>query len=300
MRETLTNLNSIIPTAGNATRLYPHTLFQQKAMLPMGSPDKRVVDSAIDIAQQTNETYMTLHWDEEYTKPLLGHIATRNSEITTFRDRHIMGAASLIEFSDELFENDIEKDTIILPADHIIEGLDVEDFYLTHKNLGDDVTILLVPPKDYGQYVGVSENIAVDISTDRSSFTLSSSGIYIIRNKAMLEWAAMEKKQGWAGETRSMLQDFITPNAYKGQASVYKLHESGYWDDVGTLRRYYLNNMRLSGGENVIDNNVEISSNAKIRRSIVLGGVAVTDLYRINKEIVSQNDNILYRTRIES
>ena len=58
--------------------------------------------------------------------------------------------------------------------------------------------------------------------------------------------------------------------------------------------------MRLSGGENVIDNNVEISSNAKIRRSIVLGGVAVTDLYRINKEIVSQNDNILYRTRIES
>ena len=281
MRETLTNLNSIIPTAGNATRLYPHTLFQQKAMLPMGSPDKRVVDSAIDIAQQTNETYMTLHWDEEYTKPLLGHIATRNSEITTFRDRHIMGAASLIEFSDELFENDIEKDTIILPADHIIEGLDVEDFYLTHKNLG------------------VSENIAVDISTDRSSFTLSSSGIYIIRNKAMLEWAAMEKKQGWAGETRSMLQDFITPNVYKGQASVYKLHESGYWDDVGTLRRYYLNNMRLSGGENVIDNNVEISSNAKIRRSIVLGGVAVTDLYRINKEIVSQNDNILYRTRIE-
>ena len=50
MRETLTNLNSIIPTAGNATRLYPHTLFQQKAMLPMGSPDKRVIDSAINIA----------------------------------------------------------------------------------------------------------------------------------------------------------------------------------------------------------------------------------------------------------
>ena len=53
----------------------------------------------------------------------------------------------------------------------------------------------------------------------------------------MLECIAGEKKQGWAGETRSMLQDFIMPKIYKGQASVYKLDNSGYWDDVGTLRR---------------------------------------------------------------
>ena len=210
-----------------------------------------------------------------------------------------MGAASLIEFSDELFENDIEKDTIILPADHIIEGLDIEDFYLTHKNFGNDITILLVSPKDYGQYVRTSENLAVDISIDRGDFALSSSGIYIIRNKAMLEWIAGEKKQGWAGETRSMLQDFITPKIYKGQASVYKLDNSGYWDDVGTLRRYYLNNMRLSGGENVIDNGVELSPSVKIRHSIILGRAAVTGLCDINREIVSKNDTILYRTRIE-
>ena len=135
---------------------------------------------------------MTLHWNEEYTESLLGYIATLDSKITTFRDRYIMGAASLIEFSDELFENDIEKDTIILPADHIIEGLDIEDFYLAHKNFGNDITILLVSPKDYGQYVRTSENLAVDISTDRSDFALSSSGIYIIRNKAILEWVAGE------------------------------------------------------------------------------------------------------------
>ena len=57
--------------------------------------------------------------------------------------------------------------------------------------------------------------------------------------------------------------------------------------------------MRLSGEENVIDNGVEMSPSVKIRHSIILGRAAVTDLCDINREIVSKNDTILYRTRIE-
>ena len=64
----LRGLRSIIPAAGEATRLRPHTLVKQKPMLSMGSDGKKIIDWSLNIASQTESTTVTLHFDESKTK----------------------------------------------------------------------------------------------------------------------------------------------------------------------------------------------------------------------------------------
>ena len=291
------SLRTIIPAAGEATRLRPHSLIEQKPMLLMGSSDRRIVDGPLGLAAETDSTFVIVHHDEDRTHSLEGHVRGR-SEAQILRDRQLMGAASLIHFSDILFESDPEGSSLILPADHIIEGVDLQAFHDHHLARGKDITVLAVAPKPYGQYVEEQNGIAMNLTSDQAERGLSSAGVYIVSNRLMLGWASRERKQGWMGEGRSFLNDVVHPAVDKREVSVYRLPENGYWDDAGTVERYHYNNMRLSGGENVIDRAASVDPEAIVRRSIIMGSAAITAGAIIESAIISADTFQQYETRV--
>ncbi len=69
------------------------------------------------------------------------------------------------------------------------------------------------------------------------------------------------------------------------QANVasFTLPENGYWDDTGTLQRYYRNNMRLSKNRNVISRKAQINSNVEIHSSVILDDVDLSKVKEIKK-----------------
>ena len=237
-------LTAIIPAAGEATRLRPHTLTVQKPMLPMGDGDKRLIDWALGISKSANRTFTILHYDKNRTSDLEERIRSR-SESQLLRDKRRMGAASLIAFADDLFMSNYRGDSIILPADHVIDNLDVDDFYSTHKETDAECTVLTVPTKQYGQYISSSGDIAMGIHSIRELGDKSSSGIYIIKNEQILQWTKDEKSNGWNGDARSLLRDFIIPMIQGNKVATYALPDDGYWDDAGTIQRYYYNKHAL-------------------------------------------------------
>ncbi len=290
-------LTAIIPAGGEATRLRPHTHIEQKPMLPMGA-GKRIIDWALDIASQTDRTFVTLHHKETLTRHLEDYISERPG-VCALRDRLRMGAASLIDFSDMLFEDDLLGDSIILPADHVIEGLDLKDFYKYHKESNATLTVLTTSKKDYGQYIHLADGVfAESIHSDYNENDDSSCGIYIIKNRELLRWAQFEITNGWNGEMRSLLTDFVEPAIYRGGVVAYKLPDGGYWDDAGTIGRYYHNNMRLSKGESVVDKESFVHPDATIRRSIVIGRAVIEANVVLDKAVYSSDGLNHYQTSI--
>jgi ADP-glucose pyrophosphorylase len=291
------SLTCIIPAAGEATRLRPHSLIEQKPMMLMGSPDRRIIDGPLDLAYETDATFVVVSNDENRTRSLERHVRAR-SEAQVLRDRQLMGAASLIHFSDVLFESNPDGSSLIQPADHIIEGVDLQAFHDHHLARDKDVTMLTVSPKPYGQYIQERDGVAINLTSDLPERGLSSAGVYIVKNRRMLEWARQERKKGWNGESRSFLGDVIQPSVAEDAVTIYRLPETGYWDDAGTIERYHYNNMRLSGGDNVIDTMAFVHPEAAIRRSIIMGSAAITAGAIIESVIISANKFQQYETRV--
>lgn len=291
------SLTSIIPAAGEATRLRPHSLREQKPMMLMGNPNRRIIDYPLEVARSSDEVFVLTHYDEARSRPLEEYVKSRG-EAQILRDWRIMGAASLINFSDALFERDPQGSSVILPADHIIEGLSMQAFHRHHLEHEAEITMLTVPRKPYGQYVRTENEKIAELSSEMSEDSRSSAGIYIITHSTLLEWVRREKRNGWKGETRSLLNDVIHPAVDEGIVITYEMPENGYWDDAGTIGRYYYNNMRLSGGENVISPEAIVSDESTVRRSVVLGGVAINAGAMIEEAVVSGSGLDMQITRV--
>ena len=143
-----------------------------------------------------------------------------------------------------------------------------------------------------------NEKVA-DLSSEMSDNSRSSAGIYVITHKMLLEWAQREKRNGWKGETRSLLNDVIYPAVEEGVVTAYSMPEDGYWDDAGTIGRYHYNNMRLSGGENVISPEATVSDESIVKRSVVLGDVAMNESVMIEEAVVSGSGADMYMTKVD-
>ena len=291
------SLNCIIPAAGEATRLRPHSHVEQKPAMLMGSPTTRIIDFALDFAKTADEIHVITHHDEQRTQTLDKHISSQDN-IHMIRDRALMGAASLIEYADRLFENHPDGSCAIVSADHIIQGISLREMQLQHIENSYDITMLTSTQKSYGQYVETDGIAATRMSDRPIEGSVSSTGIYLIKNTYMREWAARERANGWSGESRSLLQSVIRPSITDGHVATFSLPETAYWADAGTLKRYHYNNMRFSGGANVISKEATVHPDAKVRRSVILGRTAVSAGAMIESAIVSGTGTSLHITKV--
>lgn len=99
-----------------------------------------------------------------------------------------------------------------------------------------------VDAKPYGQYIYTHNDTIYKISDHPRRFEyMRSSGVYIISNRTLLEWIARNKRDGWNGEHRSLMRDFITPLIHTGTVVPYRLPDEGYWDDAEIISSDGLN-----------------------------------------------------------
>lgn len=289
-------LTGFLPAGGQGSRLHPHTLSQPKPMLLMGRAERTLLDLPLETLQGVcGTTFITTHYRaetvEEYVADLPG--------IRLLRDRSVLGnAGSFVEHYDDLSELDADGSMVIMPADHVFDSIDIESFQKTHLEQGADVTLLTVPRKPYGEYVLSAHGRALEVGKDLGPEAVSTAGIYMVRNKYLMDWAYNLRRDGWSGQQKNITADLVNPAIADGRASVYHLPPTGYWDDAGTFQRYHANNMRLSGGSNVVSSEAVVSPGASLERCVVLGAAVLSEETELHNAIVSVQFGEQYVTRI--
>lgn len=291
-------LTSLIPAGGEGTRLMPHTLLQQKPMLLMGSPKRHLIDFALALSEEADHTYVTTNYKEDKSEAIEGYVL-QNKGIRVLRDIRPIGAASLIDHYKYFSQEDPEGDIVILPSDLVYKDISIKDFYDYHKRMDTNITLLTVQPKNYGEYVVVEKGLAKKIVKNPVSGSLSTTGIYIFKNKYLIGWMKKELDNGWDGESRSMYRDIICPAVLTSKVAACFLNNNQYWDDAGTLQRYYSNNMIFSNNRNVISREAVIRQGVDIRKSVVLGDPLLEGEIVIENSIVSGSGQNISITQIE-
>lgn len=293
----MTHLTGVIPAGGFGTRLQPHTLEIPKPLLLMGSAERLMFDSAVELATAScQEVLMTTDYKATMLEDCVGD---RYPAVTLLRDRKTIGNAGfLLEHYVKLRELPADGDTLVMPSDHIHENFSIEDFLLFHKSVEADITMLVTPPKAYGEYVRAEGNWARSVEYSPIGPAVSSTGIFMFRNSYLQAWARLQINQGWDGESMSFYHDIVVPAVGDARVATFSLGD-GYWDDAGTLHRYFKNNMRLSNGENVISHSANINESTRLEKCVVLGNVCLRDV-SIKNAVISQSIRGLHVTPIDS
>lgn len=293
MIETLTCL---IPAGGEGTRLRPHTEEIQKPMLLMGASHRRIIDFSLGLSREADHVLVTTNVDPWKAEQVETYVADR-ADVRVLRDLRRIGAGSLLDYYPVFEQEDPDGDLVVLPADMVYENFELKDFHEKHRETGADVTLLVVAQKDYGEYVIVDGERATRIVTEPAEASLSTTGVYMFKNRYLLDWMKKELERGWNGEPRGMYRDIIGPAVKNNRASIYKMPDGGYWDDAGTLRRYHCNNMRYSLGQNVISPSALVGDNTQLIQCVVLGSPIIGPGAIFHEAIISGVGNNTIVTR---
>lgn len=294
MEEIFSNklLTCCIFAGGKATRLYPHTISpeNQKSMLIMGDSKQRLIDFSLRSSMAADHTYVITSSYSQKAE-IVENYVTRWPNVYIIRDKREVEAGTLIDYYHSLKNEDPNSDIAILGPDHVHEKLDLKEFHQHHLEKGRDVTLLVVPPKNYGSFTIDQNGSAKGVFSYFKPGMVSTCGTYIIKTRYLLEWMYSQLTSGWNGKMISMYYDVICPIIEQEKASVYHLSQDGYWDDAGTLKRYYQNNMRLSKGNNVISKKALVPCSNNITKCVIIGKVAIPANQKINNAIVSADNN---------
>ena len=293
----MSELVTFIPAGGLGTRLHPHTLRTPKPLLPMGAPDKCIINFPIDLSMTASEhTWVSTDYLDDQLEDYIGSI----NGVSTLRDNETIGSGgSLIKHYDKLSTTDSNGDTLILPCDHIYEGLSLLDFWQKHQENEADITLLTVPPKPYGEYVTLTDNMPVSVEKRAARGALSTTGIFILRNQFLTNWIANARRNTDGMVNCNIYYDIIRPSIGRYAVSHYFLDEPGYWEDTGTPSLYVASNMRLSAGRTVIASSAQVRSPEQLKRCVVLPGTVIEEGFCASNSIISStSDGKLLITKV--
>lgn len=283
----MSNLNTFIPAGGLGSRLMPHTRDIPKPMLLMGSPYSRTIDYPLQVSRvYANHTWVSTDY---LADDLEKHLELVEG-VTVLRDTNTVGSAgSLMMHYDKISMQDSEGDTLILPSDHIYENFDIGIFHDSHRETEADISLLTVPPKQYGEYVMVDsdEITAVEIMKDYRTGAKSTTGIFIFSNQFLINWLIRNRRSN-TSEQLNIYNDIVCPSVGSAALKQYFMSEDiGYWEDVGTLARYHACNMKLSREANVIASDANIPDSTLLVRCVVLNKAILPDTRQISDAIIS-------------
>ena len=112
------------------------------------------------------------------------------------------------------------------------------------------------------------------IDTSPSPNNVSTTGTYIFKGSFVANFLHSVRRAG--SEGLNIYKDIVCSSIGKAVVATYFVdYNQGYWEDAGTLRRFFSSNMRLSSGDNVVDARANIGSEVILKRCVVLGDVAL-------------------------
>jgi glucose-1-phosphate adenylyltransferase len=258
---------AIILGGGRGTRLFPLTLKRSKPAVPIGGK-YRLIDIPISnclnanlrrifVLTQFNSESLNKHIAMTYKFDVFssGFVTVLAAEQTEEGGNWYQGTADAVRQSLRHMRRTNARDVLILSGDQLY-SMDFKQMLQTHRQSGADATVAVIPvAEDQTSAFGILKMDATgrivhfDEKPPRErlpgllselpgggSGYLASMGIYIFRREVLEE--AVGNPQ---------LVDFgrhVIPNAVprqRVQAYVYQ----GYWEDVGTIRSYFLANLAL-------------------------------------------------------
>lgn len=292
-------LTGFVAAGGQGSRLRPHTLEIPKPILPMGTGSRRIIDDSLGVTEEyCSHTFVTTYFQarqvEDYVKG--------KSRVTILHDSQAVGdGGSIIEHSRKILsEEGVNGSFLIMPGDHILENFPIPEFFAHHERTGADVTLIVTPPKSFGEYVVVDRGQAKQVTSTAQQGSMSTIGVYLISNRYLFNWMNIQLRLGWNKQKLGITDDIIHPAIRNAHVETFCLSDKSYWDDAGTVSRYWYNNMRLSENKNVIDERANVSPAAFLKGCVIIGNTEITDPIVLKNAIVSQDsDNNLQITRIK-
>ncbi len=285
----MSELATFIPAGGLGSRLHPHTLKLPKPLLTMGSPDGCIINFPIAVSTAASEHVWV---STDYQGLQIEEYLQDTQNVQVLRDDETIGSGgSLIKHYDLISNADSEGDTLILPSDHIYDGLSILDFWEKHQSEDADITLLTVPPKPYGEYVALTNDNPSSVEKRTLQDTLSTTGIFILRNQFLMNWITTARRNSDTPINCNIYHDIVCPSIGHSAVSHYFLDYPGYWEDAGTPSRYLASNMRLSGGKTVIAAAASVASPEQLDGCVVLPDTLIEKEFHASNAIISSADD---------
>jgi len=272
-----------IPAGGRGERLRPLTNCLPKPLLQMGSADKRIVDFPLDsLAGVASRVLLVTGY--------CGHkfdLGFSHEKVMVLNDKQLLNiGGSLLQHLPRLRgEGLLGDETIMIPGDHVIQGVDIQCMLEEHLQTRAEVTIGLIKGKKYGDLVSLGPNNQITgIKPDHNR--LSSTGIYVFNSSFLIKQLSTIANCGWDCNPCDLTREIVFPAVSRGLVFGYEFEDGSYWDDAGTVDRYFWNNMRLSGGLNVVSTSASVATNTQLSHTIVLDNACVEEGVSLDRAIV--------------
>ncbi len=259
---------AVILGGGRGTRLFPLTLHRSKPAVPIAAK-YRLIDIPVSnclnsdlrhifVLTQYNSESLNKHLYQTYKFDLFssGFVSLLAAEQTEESPDWFQGTADAVRQSLRHLANHRYSEVVILSGDQLYQ-MDYRKMIETHRRHVADMTVAVTPVtaeqagafgilkvNRQGRIVHFEEKPAADRLPDLVSdwpgigeTFLASMGIYVF-GRDVLETALRDPS----------LNDFgrhIIPQAVPNQRVHAHMHR-GYWEDVGTIRSYYLANLALA------------------------------------------------------
>src|SRR5579871_961451 len=258
---------AIILGGGRGTRLFPLTLKRSKPAVPIGGK-YRLIDIPISnclnanlrsifVLTQFNSESLNKHIGMTYKFDIFssGFVSVLAAEQTEEGGNWFQGTADAVRQSLRHMRRTRARDMLILSGDQLYQ-MDYRQMLKTHRESGADATVAVIPVAedqtsgfgilkmdDSGRIVHFDEKppasrlpgLQSKLPGGETGY-LASMGIYLFKRE-MLEKALANPQLVDFG--RHVIPDAVPRS--RVQAHVYR----GYWEDVGTIRSYFLANLAL-------------------------------------------------------
>ncbi len=262
------NVLGVILGGGAGTRLFPLTRDRAKPAVPLAGkyrlidiPMSNCLNSGINkiaILTQFNSVSLHRHIYRTYNRDMFtrGWVQVLAAEQTPYSDQWYQGTADAVRQQIVEIKSADSDYAIVLAGDHLYR-MDYQEYIQHHIDSGADITIGVLPvDRESASAFGI---LKMDESGRITEFTekpktdealagfesgdnpakpyMASMGIYVFNTSKLLH--LLEKDDG---------TDFghhIIPNAI-GNYNVVGYPFEGYWEDIGTIRRFYEVNLDMA------------------------------------------------------
>jgi NDP-sugar pyrophosphorylase family protein len=288
-------MKAMILAAGFGTRLFPLTIDRTKPAIPfLGKPLVGYVAEYV-AKYGFKEVVVNLHHQPDSVKEALGDGRNFGVKIHyTYEEPKILGTAGALDNARHL----LEDETFLIANGKIITDIDINAALVTHKRTGALATMVLKPNTNIehfsevfvedGQISGFGgfPDPNFDQTNPDKKIPYMFTGIHILEPR-IFDYIPR-------GVYSDIVPTFYNPAIRKGE--IISAHiATGKWFELSTIPRYLDITLQMLNGNpnrNVIGNNFEKASSAKIEDSIIWDNVLVKENAKIYRSIIGDDVTI--------